>query len=202
MSSQFFSKKQWIFDRWAPFYDIFFTTVFYQAIHKRLLEYVDLPENPNVLDFGCGTGRLLNRLAHQNPTLQGTGLDLSQEMLKQANINNQYPSRLIFVEGNAETMSFVDNQFDAVFNTISFLHYTNPITVLSEVGRILRPGGKFYLVDYTIRWDDEPKIIGLSSGSLHIYSPTVRGKLGQQVGLTCVKHQYLLGAIMLTIFSK
>ncbi|MEA5572313.1 class I SAM-dependent methyltransferase [Calothrix sp. UHCC 0171] len=202
MSSQFFSKKQWIFDRWAPFYDIFFTTVFYQAIHKRLLEYVELPEKANILDLGCGTGRLLNRIAQQNPTLQGTGLDLSQEMLKQANVNNKHQSRLRFVEGNAEATPFADNEFDAIFNTISFLHYPNPITVLSEVHRILRPGGKFYLVDYTIRWADEPKVIGMSSGSLRIYSPAVREKLGQQAGLNCVKHQYLLGAIMLTIFSK
>uniref|UniRef100_A0A1D9G4F6 Methyltransferase domain-containing protein n=1 Tax=Moorena producens (strain JHB) TaxID=1454205 RepID=A0A1D9G4F6_MOOP1 len=65
MSSNFFSIKEKFFDLWAPNYDILFTTVFYQALHKRLLEYVELTNQPNVLDLGCGTGRLLNRLAQE-----------------------------------------------------------------------------------------------------------------------------------------
>ncbi len=94
------SNKEKFFDRWAPNYDFLLTSVFYQAVHKRLIEYVELPEQPNVLDLGCGTGRLLNRLATEFPALQGTGLDLSAEMLHQARqrkysvLEEKYPSTL------------------------------------------------------------------------------------------------------------
>ena len=41
----FFERKQNFFDRWAPNYDIIVTTPFYQAVHKRMLEYTDFPED-------------------------------------------------------------------------------------------------------------------------------------------------------------
>jgi hypothetical protein len=130
MTSNVFHNKQKFFDRWAPNYDCLFTTIFYQAVHKRMLEYVELPRSTHVLDLGCGTGRLLHRLATQFPTLQGTGLDLSTEMLRQAQQRNQHGTRLTYRQGNAESMPFAEGEFDAVFNTISFLHYPNPQQVV------------------------------------------------------------------------
>ncbi len=198
-----FKKKERLFDRWAPNYDIIFTTIFYQAVHKRLLEYVELPENPQVLDLGCGTGRLLNRLAATFPTLCGTGVDLSQEMLRQARKTKKYRKQLIFVGGNAESLPFVEGQFDAVFNTISFLHYPNPDRVFSEVSRVLNSNGRFYLVDYT-------KADGIFSlnyfryfgGGIKFYSPQERENLGKSVDLECIGHYYLLGPVLLTVFKK
>ena len=121
------NKNQLLFVRWAPLYDCIFPSVSYQATHKRLLDYVELPERPNVLDIGCGTGRLLNRLAAEYPNLQGTGLDFSPEMLRQARQSNRHRPRLIFVQGDVVPLRLADEQFDAVFNTLSFLHYSEQI---------------------------------------------------------------------------
>ncbi|NEQ41174.1 MAG: class I SAM-dependent methyltransferase [Okeania sp. SIO3I5] len=196
------SLKQTFFDRWAPSYDWLFPSVVYQAIHQRLLEYVNLPTSANVLDLGCGTGKLLNRLAVNFPNLQGTGLDLSSEMISQANSRNRYPQRLIFVSGNAEEMPLENDVFDAVFNTISFLHYPDPPQVLNEVNRVLRPGGYFYLVDSYFKWQDEFQYLSISPGGLNLYSPIAREKLGKEAGLNLQANYYLLGAVLLTIFTK
>jgi ubiquinone/menaquinone biosynthesis C-methylase UbiE len=193
----FLTNKEKFFDRWAPNSDLILTTVFYQAIHKRLLEYIELPERPNVLDLGCGTGRLLNRLASNFPNLQGTGLDLSTQMLHQARQRNQHHPRLIFVRGNAESLPFASGQFDAVFNTISFLHYSNPETVFAEVSKVLCDRGKFYLVD----WIGTQSISSfLSKAKISFYTPQQRERLGQDTGLKCLGHYYLLGAVLLTVF--
>ncbi len=196
------SIKQTFFDRWAPTYDWLFPSVVYQAIHKRLLEYVNLPTSANVLDLGCGTGKLIHRLAINFPNLQGTGLDLSPEMISQANSRNCYPQRLRFLLGNAEEMPFGEEQFDAVFNTISFLHYPHPQQVFNEVSRVLRPGGYFYLVDSYFKWQDEFQYLSISPGGLNLYSPTAREKFGQEAGLNLQANYYLLGAVLLTIFTK
>ncbi|MEA5533055.1 class I SAM-dependent methyltransferase [Crocosphaera sp. XPORK-15E] len=199
MTEQIFDQKASFFDRWAPNYDVLFTTIFYQSIHKRLLSYVSLPHPSQVLDLGCGTGRLLNRLAAQFPDLQGTGVDLSPQMLKEARHNNQHHPRLIYTKGNAESLPFANNQFDAVFNTISFLHYPNPEQVFSEVSRILRPQGQFYLADSTM---GNIRSIPFSPGGIRFYSPQQRENYAKNVGLECIGHYYLLERIILSLFRK
>ncbi len=202
MSDDIFVKKQGFFDAWAPFYDCPLTAIFYLAVHQRLLEYAKLPENPKVLDIGCGTGRLLRRLAAENPTLQGIGLDLSQQMLVEARSNNRYENRLIFREGNGESLPFDNPQFDAVFNTISFLHYPNPEKMLAEVARVLQPGGCFYLADTTVREEHGDFHWNFSPSGVRFYSPRRMEDLGREAGLTVVQHYYLLGPVLLTVFRK
>ncbi|WP_193195375.1 class I SAM-dependent methyltransferase [Nostoc sp. MG11] len=202
MISNFLSNKKQIFDRWASSYDTLFPSVIYQAIHKRLLSKVDLQNRPNVLDLGCGTGRLLERLATEFPDLRGTGLDLSPQMLRVARQKNRHHPRLIYVEGKAESLPFADGQFDAVFNTISFLHYSEPKQVLSEVARVLAPGGKFYLVDITSKSQAASELVAASPAKIRFYSPESREALGFDAGLLCLSHHYLLGPVLLTIFAK
>jgi len=202
MTNESLHNKEKFFDLWAPNYDFLFLSVFYQAVHKRLLEYVNLPDRANVLDLGCGTGRLLDRLAIQFPQMRGMGLDLSTEMLHQARDRNRHHPRLIYIQGNAEALPFADGQFDAVFNTLSFLHYPKPEQVFTEVSRVLHPGGQFYLVDPTAKRQAGTWRVPFSPGGIRIYSPEVREQLGIQAGLNCLGHYYLLGSVMLTIFAK
>jgi ubiquinone/menaquinone biosynthesis C-methylase UbiE len=202
MTNEVFSKKEKFFDRWASSYDCLFTTVFYQAIHKRMLEFVELKDDANVLDLGCGTGKLLNRLAKKFPSLRGTGLDLSEEMLHQAKQKNQYGDRLTYRLGNVESLPFADAEFDAVFNTISFLHYPNPQQVFIEVSRVLQSQGCFYLADYTVRDENNPGYFPFSPGGLKFYSPKKRQEFAINSGLECVGHYYLLGPVLLSIFRK
>lgn len=200
MNDNIFTSKQNFFDCWANFYDIIFTTIFYQAIHQRLLEYVNLPSSSLVLDLGCGTGKLLNRLAGKFPDVKGIGLDLSSEMLKQARKNNQFHPRLIFIQGNSADLPCANNQFDAIFNTISFLHYPEPKLVLREISRILKPQGKFYLADYTSKIAG--KKIPFSPGGINFYDQKMRETLANEVNLKVINHHYLLGGVILTIFSN
>lgn len=195
----FIQEKQHFFDIWANFYDITLTTIFYQAIHQRLLEYVRLPSSPLVLDLGCGTGKLLARLADKFPDLKAIGGDLSPEMLKKARLANSHHPRLIFTQAEAHKLPFSNNQFDAVFNTISFLHYFQPEIVFQEVARVLKPKGYFYLADYL--GNNQIRNIFFTPGGIRFYSQTQREKLGLQAGLTTIAHHYLFAGVVLTIFQ-
>lgn len=196
------NQKQRLFDSWAPVYDSPFPAVFYQAIHQRLMDIVEPSPSPDVLDIGCGTGRLLQRLANQYPGLRGTGLDFSPEMLRQARRTNRHRPRLIFVQGNSAPLRFGNEQFDAVFSTFSFLHYPDPDQVFAEVHRVLRPDGVFYLVDPVINEADQVVSVPISPDGMKIYGRKVREQIGAQAGFRCVEHQYLVWPALLSVFIK
>ena len=199
MTNNFYQQKENFFNLWAPFYDCLFTTVFYQAIHQRLLEFVELKENAAVLDLGCGTGRLMNRLATDFPTVRAIGLDLSRSMLREARARNQLHKRLIFVSGRPESLSFADEQFDAVFRTMSFLHYPDPQQVFHQISRVVAPGARFYLVD-GYRGEHNFSSFVPWIGEMQLYNRQQREQLGTEAGLFVIAHHYLLPGILPTIF--
>jgi ubiquinone/menaquinone biosynthesis C-methylase UbiE len=73
--------------------------------------------------------------------------------------------------------------------------------VLSEVARVLSPGGRFYLVDFTFSRGAELQKLPTPL-EIRVYSPKQREALGSAAGLLCVNHHYLLGPVLLTIFEK
>ncbi len=200
MTNNFYQQKENFFNLWAPYYDCLLTTVFYQAIHQRLFEYVELEENALVLDIGCGTGRLLDRIAAKFPTVKGIGLDLSPLMLRRARAENRFHKRLIFVSGNTESLSFAEEQFDAVFCTMSFLHYPHPEQVFEQVSRVLAHKGRFYLVDGD-RGGKNHLVSVPGIGEIRLYNRQQREQLGKKAGLSCLAHHHLLPGILLTIFA-
>ncbi|MGD1860547.1 MAG: class I SAM-dependent methyltransferase [Leptolyngbyaceae cyanobacterium] len=192
------------FDRWAPHYDWLVPSVFYQAVHVRLLEFVELPPTAAVLEVGCGTGKLLNRLAQHWPELLGTGLDASAEMLSQAQRRTSHGDRLQFLHGKVADQPWGNQTFDAVFCSISFLHYPDPVAALAAIAQALKPHGRFYLADFVPPpwlnvdvWQS-----GRLSEGIALYSAVARESLGGQVGLQCDRHAYLLGPVMMTQFSR
>lgn len=195
--------KEQFFNIWASTYDWLFPSVFYQALHQRLLEYIEFPEFARVLDLGCGTGKLLDRLATHFPQLQGTGLDFSEKMLANARSRNRYPTRMTYVQGRVESLPFDVDHFDAVFSTISFLHYPQPQRVLEEVSRVLRPGGQFYLVDSVpSRCMGSTLSLPISEGGITLYGREARSHLGEGAGLTVTGHHHLIAPVLLTVFQK
>jgi SAM-dependent methyltransferase len=86
----------------------------------------------DVLDLGCGTGRMLD--------LASCGLDRSAEMLAIARA--RHPGR-VCARGLAWAAPFRDGSFDAVFSLHLFMHLSRPDIehTLAECLRLLRPGG-------------------------------------------------------------
>ena len=195
-------QKIQIFNIWALFYDDFISSLFYKTLHRRLLDYLILPKTPWVLDLGCGTGRLLERLAKTYPDLFGIGLDVSPEMLRQARKSRRHARRLLYIKGDAADLPTADQQFEAVFNTISFLHYPNPLPVLSEVYRTLKPQGKYYLIDWIGIGNEGYQELPIGAGKIRFYSFSKREEMGQQIGFSRMQHHWLFNRVGLTIFEK
>lgn len=101
----------------------------------------------NVLDVGCGTGPVIELLSKKYPEKHFVGLDITPAMIEVA--QSKRLSNAEFIVGDAENLPFGDGSFDAVLCANSFHHYPNPGAFLREAHRVLRPGGKLILRDYT-----------------------------------------------------
>jgi len=95
-----------------------------------------------VLDAGCGTGDLLRLLAELVPDGKAVGIDLSETMVVEARRRTRAGSpNLSFHAGDVQALSFDDRSFDRVMATQLLLHVPDPQRALSEIHRVLVPGG-------------------------------------------------------------
>lgn len=102
-----------------------------------LLELLDAQPGERILDLGCGTGHLTEKIATRGTDV--IGLDHSQTMLDQARAS--FP-HLRFERGDARDFSF-DQPFDAVFSNAT-LHWVKPPEAAAAcIAKALRPGGRF-----------------------------------------------------------
>jgi len=107
-----------------------------------------------VLDLCCGTADLaitVSRLADY--PLEVSGLDYSQAMLEvaSAKASSLGAKRISFAQGEASSLPFPDASFDCIGISFAFrnLTYHNPLIKkhLSEILRVLAPGGRFVIVE-------------------------------------------------------
>ncbi len=111
---------------------------------------VALKPDGQAADLGCGPGHLAIELAQAAPGLEVTGLDLSDEMLVQAEGYARRAGlgeRVAFKWGDAAQILFPDASLDLVVSTLSLHHWSDPVAVLDEIARVLRPGGVFLVFD-------------------------------------------------------
>ncbi len=122
------------------------------AVHRSLA----LRSSGRAVDLGCGSGRLAVELASAALNLRVTGVDLSAEMLEMARrkvadgertMPGLFGSRVDFRLGDAARIPFDDAEVDLVVSTLSLHHWSDPVQVLDEVSRVLRPQGSFMILD-------------------------------------------------------
>ncbi len=109
-----------------------------------------LKDQGSAVDLGCGAGQLVMELALMAPGLHVTGIDLSEKLLEGARQSARragLQDRVDFRVGNVEQLPFADQSLDSVISTGSLHHWSNPVAVLNEVDRVLKPGGAYFIFD-------------------------------------------------------
>ncbi|MCL5038137.1 MAG: methyltransferase domain-containing protein [Chloroflexi bacterium] len=110
----------------------------------RFLQYrhAGLVHAKSVLDLGCGTGRITVECSEKT-SAQVTGLDFDPRKLEFA---RSLPGRIKWVEGSAFDLPFPDESFDIVLCHYVLLWLEDRERALSEVRRVLAPGGCFLIL--------------------------------------------------------
>jgi len=113
------------------------------------------PPKGQVLDIGCGTGEIIARLAGRYQDASFLGVDLEEAHLRRAAANcGRFGSRVRFQSADALALPFDDESFNYVICRHVIQAVSDAGRVLSEIRRVLRPGGRVHLIaeDYGMLW--------------------------------------------------
>lgn len=125
------------------------------AVYLRL----QLKPNERVLEIGFGNGRLLPELLACADDLSYVGLDIAETMVREAitfNAELVAAGQASFQRASAEAIPYSDGRFDKAFAVNVIYFWPNPVQALSEIRRVLRPGGMSVIAAVKPETDHQP----------------------------------------------
>ena len=122
---------------------------YFIQLYHRTAAQVDL-SGKTVLEVSCGHGGGSSYLTRTLKPAYYTGLDLNPAGIEFCKKRHPLPG-LEFVHGDAQSLPFPDDSFDAVVNVEASHLYPDVPRFLAEVSRVLRPGGHFLYADFRRR---------------------------------------------------
>jgi phosphatidylethanolamine/phosphatidyl-N-methylethanolamine N-methyltransferase len=130
----------------APVYDFIFDWIFSPG-RDAAIRQLDLQRSDSVLEVGIGTG--LN-LPLYPATCKLTGIDLSQEMLDKAvqRVETLAMPNVTLKVMDAQSMDFGDDEFDKALATYTISAVPDPVAVLREMRRVVKPGGILVILNH------------------------------------------------------
>ena len=151
------------YDRLAEAYDTRWS-FYVEATLRETLARLHLPPRCRVLDLGCGTGSLLAGMAARWPSAQLVGLDLSGNMLQVA--RTKLHAGIPLMLADALRLPYKSAIFDVVLCCNAFHYWRTPEQGLSEIARVLRPGGEVVITD----WCDDYLMCRICNVFLRIFN--------------------------------
>ena len=131
---------------YAPAYDLVFDWIFHPG-REAAIQLLDVQGGDHILEVGIGTG--LNLPLY--PThCRITGIDLSEEMLEKAHekVVELELSNVTLKAMDATVMDFGDDEFDRAVATYTISAVPDPVGVLGEMRRVVKPGGNLVLLNH------------------------------------------------------
>jgi len=121
----------------------------YPPIADRVKQLVEDVEEPRIVDLGCGPALLLPELARAIPRARLVGIDPSGSMLELARlvIDEAGPGAYELKAGRAEDIPLEDGRADVVISLKNLHEWEKASQGMSEVARVLRPGGALLIQD-------------------------------------------------------
>ena len=177
---------------WAsPLGSLFYDNA--QALSRRLMiafrhpiEWLAIPRDGVALDVGCGPGNVTASLARAaGPDGLALGVDISKPMLARA-VRAQAGPQTGFMLADAQQLPLRDETVDAVVSIAALQLIPDPHKALTEMGRVLRPGGRLAVMVPTAGpaariWRKLP------TGGAHLFDEDELGDILEDLGFTSVR---------------
>lgn len=191
------------FTQWAENYDNPLTSITFQQTNSQIVKLLNPNPNSSLLDVGCGSGILIQKLLSLSRNLKLYGLDITPKMIEVAKKKFISCSNVKISLGSAIKMPYENNSFDYVICASSFHHHPDPLQSAKEMVRVLKPGGKLLILDMCIEgllrkllfkieniYHNEGKVFRLTNIEMH--------DLYKKVGLTKIKQSTFLYFTLIT----
>ena len=164
-----------------------------QALTRRFIaamqlpiEWLNIPEGGIALDVGAGPGSITTSLAHAaGPDGLALGVDISEPMLARA-VRAAAGPQVGFLRADAQRLPFRDGVFDAAVSIAVLQLIPEPAAALSEIARVLKPGGRLAVMVPTLR----PPVDlwrALPTGGAHIFGEDEVGDILEDHGFASVR---------------
>ena len=134
-----------------PVYDPLTRVLGLSRVRRILLDQAALGSASRVLDVGCGTGSLAVLIKERHPELDVVALDPDPHALEKAMRKaGRAKASIAFDRGFADALPYRDASFDRVLSSFMLHHLEGDekARTLGEVRRVLKPNGRFHLVDF------------------------------------------------------
>jgi ubiquinone/menaquinone biosynthesis C-methylase UbiE len=132
------------FELVSPQWDVMRKNSYGEEVREAILNAVHVSPSDTVLDVGAGTGFLTEAAA--KIALKVIALDFSRGMSEEA-IAKMGGGNVEFRIGNAESMPLKDSSVNAVIGNMVLHHCPRPEIAISEMSRVLKPGGRIAISD-------------------------------------------------------
>jgi SAM-dependent methyltransferase len=188
------------FHRWSLTYERSPGQAFlFDPVHRRVVDLVaahlDGRGPAQVLDVGCGTGRLLRHAAVRWPSAELIGVDPAEGMIEKARSLTPVAT---FLHGRGEEIPLAESSAEVAFCTISFHHWADQAAGLREVARVLQPGGLFCLADGVI-----PSFAADLIPHTRVHTRDELRRLFWQAGFSVIAQKRILwGTVLATVGRK
>src|SRR6266516_5902297 len=143
----------WRYDLMEQFHDTFSFRGKFRELRQRTANLAQLQPGEQVRDVGCGTGTLAMEVARRvGPAGRVAGVDPGTQQIARARAKAARRNMPIeFQIGVIEQLPFPDQTFDVVFSTLMMHHLPAPLKRqgLAEIARVLKPGGRLVIADFT-----------------------------------------------------
>ncbi|MEM6578686.1 MAG: bifunctional demethylmenaquinone methyltransferase/2-methoxy-6-polyprenyl-1,4-benzoquinol methylase UbiE [Pseudomonadota bacterium] len=184
-----------VFTNVASRYDVM-NDVMSVGIHRlwkdAMMDWLAPRDGQRLLDVAGGTGDIAFRFLKRAPGATATVLDLTESMLQEGERRSeaaQLADKLDWVVGDAMALPFPDNSFDTYTISFGIRNVTRIPDALSEAYRVLRPGGRLMVLEFSQLPND-----GLQR-LYDLYSFNVIPRMGQVIANDRDSYQYLVESI-------
>lgn len=144
-----------VFDNVAVKYDLM-NDLMSGGLHRlwknRLVRMIRPRDSQTFLDVAGGTGDIAFRIKKQAPEANVTVFDLNEHMLdvgRDRAADRGWVDDFEWVTGNAESLPFPDESFDVYTIAFGLRNVTHIDKALAEAARVLKPGGRFFCLEFS-----------------------------------------------------